>query len=139
MGSVPSVYYTLASCLPLSSHVDFALGSWNDYILIMYSYIFACPRPNRRHVIQHARVAKTESSNCPCHCLFVNVLTYLKKNLNTCMYVLYMICVLNFLQYSSDPPGSETKPLCRMCTSLSRERHDSFPGNHQPITCIPAY
>lgn len=54
------------------------------------------------------------------------------------MYVLYMKCVLNFLQYSSHPPSSETKPLCRMCTSLSRERHDSFPGNHQPITYIPA-
>lgn len=46
------------------------------------------PRPNRCHVIQHAWIAKRESINCPCHCLFVNVRTYLKKK-----YIYISICI----------------------------------------------
>lgn len=104
---LPSVYYMLASCLPLSSHVDFALGSKAQEVSC-HTACTDCKKGFKQLSLS----------------LFVRKCTNLSKtSIYTYMYVLHMICVLNFLHYSSDPPGSETKPLCRMCTSLSRERH----------------
>lgn len=83
---LPSVYYMLASCLPLSSLVNFGLGSWNDDILIiLYVFIYTCISKAQQMSCHTACTdcKNKEKSNSPCLSLFV------RKCSNIYIYIMY--------------------------------------------------
>lgn len=93
-------------------------------ILIMYLlFVYTCTSKAQQMSFHTACTGCKKGVKQLCLSLFVRKCSNISINIYVYMHVLHMICVLNFPPYSSDPPSSETKPLCRMCTSLSRERH----------------